>query len=379
MDTITHGITGALIAKSFAPEKPAREDRLVILAVTLGAVFPDSDAFAGLFAANPLARLEIHRGLTHSFVALPAFALLFGFLTCLWTRQKRWVFFSSLYALGIASHIVLDVITSYGTMIWAPLSNARVAGDLTFIIDLVFTAMVLLPQVAAWIYSNPSRALRRGSAAWLLLTLGGFLAAGVAASLELPFSPRAALLASVGFAILLGVPSWGGYGFRWKRAAYSRVGIGALAVYLLLCHVAHRAALARVEAFAQGAGATVERLAALPSPPSPWWWSGLVQTPEGIYRISIHLGESTAPPSRFFASAGKNPYVEKAETLEDVKTYLWFARFPWVTYRPENGFHIIEYRDIQFFWQRPSSNSPFTLRIALDDQGNVIRSALLGP
>ena len=376
MDTFTHGITGALIGKSLAPQK---ESRLVILAVTLGSIFPDTDFFSNLFVTDRLARLEVHRGVTHSLVALPAFALLFGLLTCLWTRKRRWLFYSSLYAAGIASHILLDVITSYGTMVWAPLSNVRVAWDTVFIIDLILTSIVLLPQLTAWTYASPSGALRRGSVAWLLLTLGGFLAAGAAVSLELPFSSRVALLASACFAILLGIPAWGGRGFRWRRGAYCRAGVGALAGYLLLCSVAHRAALARVEAFAEKTGATVERLAALPSPPSLWYWSGLVQTPEGVYRIAIQLGERSAPASRFFANAEKNSYVERAEDLADVKTYRWFARFPWVTYFEENGFHIIEYRDVQFFLPRRQTNSPFTLRVALDDQGNVISSALLQP
>ena len=52
-------------------------------------------------------------------------------------------------AVGIASHILFDSATSYGTRIWNPFSTDRVAWDFVFIIDFVFTAIVLLPQVAA--------------------------------------------------------------------------------------------------------------------------------------------------------------------------------------------------------------------------------------
>ena len=375
MDTITHGITGALVAKSFVGE---RESRLATLAVTLGAVFPDSDVLARLFTSDPLARLEIHRGVTHSFLALPLWALLFGGLTCLWTRPRRWLLFSCLYGAGIALHILLDLITSYGTMIWAPWSKARVAWDLTFIIDLTFTGIVLLPQLAAWVYSTPRQAARRGCAAWLLLSLGWAAGAWASAALQIPLSPGTVVAASVVVAFLLWMPSLGGRGFRWRRAVYCRVGAAALAVYLLLCGIAHRTALARVEEFAKSSGAVIERLAALPAPPSPWWWSGLVQTPEGIYRLSIHLTETDLPAYRFFASAEKNLYLQKAEALTDVQTYLWFARFPWVTYRHENGFHVVEYRDIQFFWP-PGRTPPFTLRVSLDGQGRVVSSVLLEP
>ena len=77
------------------------------------------------------------------------------------------------------------------------------------------------------------------------------------------------------------------------------------------------------------------------------------------------------------ANAEKNQYVEAAETLADVKTYLWFARFPWVTYRQVDGLHIIEYRDIQFFGPRRGNDPPFTLRVSLDGQGYVVSSSLL--
>lgn len=69
MDTVTHGITGALVAKAFFA---ARHARPATVAVALGAVFPDSDVFFELFAPNELATLAWHRGVTHSFVALPA-------------------------------------------------------------------------------------------------------------------------------------------------------------------------------------------------------------------------------------------------------------------------------------------------------------------
>ncbi|OFW05409.1 MAG: hypothetical protein A3G20_08885 [Acidobacteria bacterium RIFCSPLOWO2_12_FULL_59_11] len=374
MDTITHGIAGALVAKSFFSE---REGRLATWAVTLGSVFPDSDSFANLFINNQLTRLEIHRGITHSFLALPVFALLLGGLTCLATRQRRWLFFSFLYGVGIALHILLDLITSFGTLIWAPWSRARAAWDLTFIIDLTFTSIVLLPQLFAWVYSGRQRAVRRAALVWLCITGVWVAMAQLAAALQISFPARTVAVASAVAAILLWAPAMGGQGFGWRRSLYCRVGVAALAVYLGLCGIAHQAALARVEDFARRTGLAVERRAALPAPPTLWWWSGLVETPEGVYRIAIDLANPNPPASHFFANAEKNQYVEAAETLADVKTYLWFARFPWVTYRQVDGLHIIEYRDIQFFGPRRGNDPPFTLRVSLDGQGYVVSSSLL--
>ncbi|MBI4459658.1 MAG: metal-dependent hydrolase [Acidobacteria bacterium] len=376
MDTITHGIAGALIAKSFFSE---REGRVATWAVTLGSLFPDSDSLANLVVHDPLVRLEIHRGITHSLLALPLFALLFGAITCLWTRQRRWLVFTFFYAVGIASHILLDVITSFGTMIWSPWSYARVAWDTSFIIDFTFTSILLLPQLVAWVYSDRAHTTRRAAVAWAIFTFGWLAVAQLASVLEVPFPATTVVAASAIAAILLWAPHLKGHGFEWRRSSYCRAGFAAAAIYLSLCGLAHQNALDRVEEFARRTGLRAARLAALPAPPTLWRWSGLVETPDGVYRIAINLADAEPPPSRFFANAEKNQYVEAAEGLEDVKTYLWFARFPWVTYRQVDELHVVEYRDIQFFWPRRGNEPPFTLRVSLDRQGRLVSSALVTP
>ena len=45
-----------------------------------------------------------------------------------------------------------DLVTSFGTMIWSPLQWSRPAWDLIFIIDFSFTALLLCPQILAWVY-----------------------------------------------------------------------------------------------------------------------------------------------------------------------------------------------------------------------------------
>ncbi len=73
MDTITHGIVGALAGRAFFAgqdmpagsaeyARPRSESapaaRAAITACTLGAMFPDIDIFAGPIARNPLAIIE---------------------------------------------------------------------------------------------------------------------------------------------------------------------------------------------------------------------------------------------------------------------------------------------------------------------------------
>jgi membrane-bound metal-dependent hydrolase YbcI (DUF457 family) len=373
VDTITHGIAGALLAKAFLPE---RTGRLAARAVTLGAILPDTDFFANFFSDHPLIHAEFHRSITHSFVMLPVWALLLGGLTSRWDERRRWLLLSGLYGVGFALHILLDLITSYGTLILSPWSRDRYALDITFFADLTLTAIVLLPQLLAWIYSSRDEAAHRGSIAWVSVALAGGGVAWLASALQLPLPPNAVLIGLALVAVLFLAPSLRGLGFKVSRAAYCRVGVAGLAVYLGLCSLAHQQALGHVEAFARSLGATVERQAALPAPPSLRWWSGMVETPEGIYRVAIHLFDPSPPTYRFFPNAARSFYLEKAGEFPDTQTFLWFARFPWVTYREENGFHIVEYTDLQFLSVRRDRNLPWTFQVSLDDEGQVIHSTL---
>ena len=262
-------------------------------------------------------------------------------------------------------------------MIWSPLSKARISWDMTFIVDVVFTTILLLPQLTAWVYSDRQRARRRGTVVWLCLTVAGVAIAWLTSRVQVPISSWTVGTASVFVAAALWMPSLGGRGFQWRRSTYCKVGVAALAIYLGICEFAHRAALARVEEFVKDSGITVDRLAALPSPPSLFHWSGLVQDPKGVYRASINLMDHRQPSYRFFRNAGDNQYLQTAEARADVKTFLWFARFPWVTYQDHGGLHVVEITDIQFFWPPRGKTPPFTLRVFLDNQGHVLSSGLL--
>jgi len=373
VDTITHGIAGALLAKSFLPE---RAGRLVSRAVIIGAVLPDADFFADFVSNHPLIHAEFHRSITHSFVMLPVWSLLLGALTSRWDERRRWLLLSGMYGLGIALHIALDLITSYGTLILSPWTRDRYALDIAFFVDLTLTAIVLLPQLLAWIYSSREQALHRGLVAWVSVALAGGGVTWLASALQLPLPPYAVLSGLALIAVLFLALALRGAGFRISRAAYCRVGIAGMVLYLGLCSLAHQRALGRVEAFARSLGATVKRQGALPSPPSALWWSGMVETPTGIYRIAVHLFDPSSPSYRFFPNAAKNIYLDKAEEFPDTQTFLWFARFPWVTYREENGLHIVDYTDLQFMSVRRDRNYPFTFEVSLDGDGQVVGSSL---
>src|ERR1700758_4357424 len=144
MDTITHGIAGALIGKAvfrgqdmFASH-PMNRGRVITWSLMLGAIFPDSDVFRDMFSHDRLLIITWHRSITHSLVLLPLWALLLAWLTHAFAKWRKWetpsfVALAGIYAVGILSHILLDLVTSFGTMIWSPVAWTRATWDLIFI------------------------------------------------------------------------------------------------------------------------------------------------------------------------------------------------------------------------------------------------------
>ena len=143
MDTLTHAFSGALIARATAPkDAPPRSLPRRIAAGFLAAAAPDLDFMISYL--GPVAYLENHRGVTHSVLLLPLWALLLAWLLAKVLRERRgWRALYGVAALGLAAHIVGDVITSFGTILFAPVSDWRAAIGTTFIIDLWFTGIIL--------------------------------------------------------------------------------------------------------------------------------------------------------------------------------------------------------------------------------------------
>src|SRR3954469_8515870 len=155
MDTLTHALSGALLGRATASRDPAHGALSVRARMVIGfvsAAFPDSDIVVTPLA--PLAYLYNHRGVTHSLLVLPLWAVLIGLASAylIWRNPARWRACAGMAALGIAAHIVADLITPYGTQIFAPLSDMRYAWSTTFIIDLWFSGFILAGLLASAIW-----------------------------------------------------------------------------------------------------------------------------------------------------------------------------------------------------------------------------------
>ena len=153
MDTFTHALAGALIGRATAPRRQTADTVPTGRRTLVGffaAAFPDIDVVASYL--SPLSYLYHHRGITHSLVVLPLWAALIALVfAALWRGKPRWQAYFGIAALGLASHITADWITSFGTMMFAPLSDARYGIGTTFIIDLWFTALIVCGLIGCWI------------------------------------------------------------------------------------------------------------------------------------------------------------------------------------------------------------------------------------
>lgn len=154
MDTLTHALSGALLARATAPEPTDKKTlplRRRLLVGFLAATVPDIDFLIGFL--GPVTYLLHHRGVTHSLILLPLWAFLLARLCALvWRRDRPWGAYFGIISLSLGIHIAGDLITSYGTMVFAPFSDARYGIGTTFIIDIWFTGIILagLAACIAW-------------------------------------------------------------------------------------------------------------------------------------------------------------------------------------------------------------------------------------
>src|SRR5712664_815820 len=240
MDTITHGIAGALIGKAvFRGEdmfaaSPMNRGRIITWSLMLGAIFPDSDVIRDFLSSDKLLIVTWHRSLTHSLVLLPLWTLLLAGITRAFANWRKWeapsfAALGAIYAVGILSHILLDLATTFGTMIWSPLNWSRPAWDLIFIVDFTFTAILLLPQLLAWVYLHPEKLKRRALGVWLVFAPAPLLIAAIGRVVGAPISNRVVIAAIVLFTGVFLLPGLRGWGLRVRQSSWNLAGfVGAL-------------------------------------------------------------------------------------------------------------------------------------------------------
>ncbi|MBL8327168.1 MAG: metal-dependent hydrolase [Rubrivivax sp.] len=321
MDTLTHALSGALLARLICarpaaaalPHEVARVlapagrfgaawDQApghlapwqVVVVGALAAAFPDIDAVTQAF--GEFVYLRHHRGVTHSVLMAPLWAAVLAAIFARWfaaTRERAggW---KALYVPVLAAlliHIAGDWITPFGTMMLAPFSDARLGLGAMFIIDLGFSGI---------------------------------------------------LIAALGLAALL--PRR-----RWPAA----LGLAGAAAWVALAWVGQQEAEAAGRAYAQARGVRAETVEAMPRPASPFNWTVAVFDGHEYHLAHINTRRKAplvAGPDDFFVrrfsapylpvdqaqwtrlprlgGEGTPPWVKQAWEHEVFATFRWFAQAP---------------------------------------------------
>jgi inner membrane protein len=236
MDTLTHALSGALLARATAGlEKPALPVGRRVAIGAMVAAFPDLDVVTSWI--SPLSYLYNHRGVTHSLVMLPLWTILLAWIFALiWRKGPGWKTYAPVVAMSLAAHIAGDWITTFGTMIFAPLSDYRHGIGTTFIIDLWFSGIII---------------------AGLLLSL------------------------------------------LWRRSRLPAVaGLTLLVGYVVLQFLLLQRAVDFGESYARSEGLTKARVTAMPRPVSPFNWMVVVEDDKGYRYSQINLIRKTVLQAR---------------------------------------------------------------------------------
>lgn len=168
MDSLTQIVLGAAVGEATIGHKAGK--RGALWGAALGTL-PDLDVVASVFL-DPVASLSAHRAATHSF---PIVMLAAPFLA--WMIQqfhsddkgsyRDWIL---MVFLTLATHILVDLLTVYGTQILWPITDHPFGIDSIFIVDPLYT-LPLAIGVALALFQNVGSRLRvRLNAAGLVIS-----------------------------------------------------------------------------------------------------------------------------------------------------------------------------------------------------------------
>lgn len=336
MDTVTHGLTGWLVARALPDNWKGEHPAIATAVVALGSVLPDADHAASLLGSEMY--LRVHRGLSHSFLGICVSSLV---LALLLARFGKWKDPGRLFLLalvGQVSHVVLDLLNAYGTQVLQPFSDARLSLDLLFVVDLVFTGIVVAG--IAW-----SRGGRTGSARVAMASLAVYvgiaaLLHGRAVDLVRDAAVRSGVRVVTASALpqlpSVALPSIERFGFATPAAA-SPAGKDL-----------------------PGRRDAVEKRT-VPFPAGPLSWNGFVDDGRTFLRAEVDPLAGTLEWKQRELRGTDVPEVRAVRGLAEVETYLWFARFPAASVAFDHGRTEITFFDMRF--SGLPGRRPFLLRV----------------
>ena len=282
MDPLTQGTIGAVLPQALSKKNLG----IVALLGFLSGMAPDLDIFIRS-STDPLLSLEYHRQFTHSLVFIP-----FGGLICAlflfvvfkkispFNFKKTWLYCT----LGYGTHGLIDACTSYGTLLFWPFSDIRIAWNNISIIDPLFT----LPLI-------------------LLIAL---------ATIK-------------------------------KKNVYSKIALGWAVTYLMIGMYLHNVAINVGKEIAEQRGHTITRIKAKPSFGNLILWKTIYETDNQFYVDATNLLFNKIIPGESIKKLNQEedfPWLkEESQQYKDVERFKWFSN-DFLAVNPQNKNQIIDIR-----------------------------------
>ena len=329
-------LTGACMGRAGFNRKTA----YATLTMLFAAEAADIDVIWDL--KSPIAALQHHRGITHSFVGVPfmAAATLLGvyMLHRLWLGRRkprpgyppvRWMLLYWLALLAALSHPLLDYTTAYGIRLFEPFNYRWYSWDIMFIVEPLMLGVLLLGLALPWFF--------------------GLINQEVGARSRGPRGQVGAIAALICVVVL-----WGYRDFQ------------------------HRRALNAMNAVTYN-GATATKIAAYPNIINPYRWLGVVETPDFFQTLPVDSSKPEVDPhgeAHTFYKPEETPVSQAAKASYFGRVYLDWAVFPFVEVQPLEGNpkgYLVNFQDLRYAYPGRTALGGFVLlspNLQVAAQGN---------
>lgn len=278
MDPVTHFLTGSVLANLGLAKVTPSATKLLILS----SVVPDLDYAARLGGMRTY--LKHHRRLSHSFVGLISLSAGLALAFHLAGGSPGFATLFSLSLIGTFSHVLLDLITPYGTQVLFPFRDRWYAWDLVAIVD-PFMLLVLAAALLSGVLSES------------LSFIGALAACVIIASyclLRMVYRSRA-------LQFLKKIPG-----------SHELLHLGAFPYF------------------------------------SPSRWLGVLEYPELFHVTTVNTTKDTSSDVKEFLKSAETGFTDRAKEAKTARTFLDFARFPWMKWRKLEAGWEVSWEDLRY-------------------------------
>jgi len=311
MDSLTQIVLGAACGEAALGKKIGNK---ALFFGAIGGTIPDIDVFVGrLIYSNEIDIMAFHRGFMHSILFAIIGAFVFGWLVFkLYNRGRRenttiqkdwiWLFFLSLF-----THPILDSFTPYGTQLFTPFSNYRVAINNISVVDPMYTIPFLISMIV------------------------------------LMFFKRNTL----------------------KRKLWLKLGLSISSAYMLFTLINKVYITSVYKKSLQSEGISYIRFQTQPSVLNNILWYGVAET-ETDYYVGFYSLLDRSPKVEAWNKLPKNHHLASTEN-KDISTLAWFSNGYYNLIEKENG--ILRYNDLRYpsFDKDDPNNAIFSFTMQKED------------